>query len=245
MLSSDDGLVFPLYAPCEAQTRIRDTELKIVEETDYPFSGKIAVIVFPDKPVSFAVRLRIPGWAEGATVKVNGERAAEPIAGHFALIERRWQRGDRIQLEFPLRPRVSNWFHDSVALERGPLIFSYGIGEDWVKLRDRRMTADWQVYPTSQWNYALKVDGDSIENLISVSENPESVNGHAGPFTRHHSPIQMQVKARKVPKWLSEDGAADPLPESPVESNEPEETITMIPYAAAKLRITCFPKLKS
>jgi hypothetical protein len=46
-------------------------------------------------------------------------------------------------------PRVSRWFNDSIAIERGPLVFSYGIVEDWVKLRDRGMTADWQVFPSS------------------------------------------------------------------------------------------------
>ena len=50
---------------------------------------------------------------------------------------------------FPMHPRTSRWFNDSVSLERGPLVFSYGIGESWVKLRDRGMTADWQVYPTT------------------------------------------------------------------------------------------------
>ena len=48
-----------------------------------------------------------------------------------------------------MTPRISRWFHDSVAVERGPLVFSYGIGESWVKFRDRGMTADWQVFPTT------------------------------------------------------------------------------------------------
>jgi len=53
------------------------------------------------------------------------------------------------------------------------------------------------------------------------------------------------VKARKLNEWRSEDGVAESLPQSPVVSDEPEETIALIPYAAAKLRITAFPQRKS
>ncbi len=66
-----------------------------------------------------------------------------------------------------------------------------------------------------------------------------------GPFTRRHAPVRLTVKARKLDQWRAEDGVADPLPQSPVASDQAEETITLIPYAAAKLRITAFPQCKS
>ena len=144
-----------------------------------------------------------------------------------------------MEIDFSVSPRVSRWFHRSVAVERGPLVFSFGIGEDWVKLRDRGMTADWQVFPTTAWNYALKVDESSASKGIAVDE---TAVGDA-PFTARHAPVRLSVKARKLDAWRAEDGAANPLPQSPVASDQPEETITLIPYAAAKLRITAFPQL--
>jgi hypothetical protein len=140
-----------------------------------------------------------------------------------------------------MAPRVSRWFHDSVAIERGPLVFSYGIGESWVKLRDCGMTADWQVFPSTAWNYALEIDPTAPEKSIEVTETeigPE-------PFARSHVPVRLSVKARKLDKWRAEDGVANPIPQSPVVSDQPEETISLIPYAAAKLRITAFPQCKS
>jgi hypothetical protein len=53
------------------------------------------------------------------------------------------------------------------------------------------------------------------------------------------------LTARKLDAWRAEDGATDVLPQSPVTTHQPDQTITLIPYAAAKLRITAFPQCKS
>jgi len=121
------------------------------------------------------------------------------------------------------------------------LVFSYGIGESWVKLRDRGMTADWQVFPETAWNYALNVDIATPSESISVTQ--EEVG--AVPFARDHAPVRLSVRARKLNDWRAVDGAANPLPVSPTDGDGPEENITLIPYAAAKLRITAFPQCKS
>jgi len=239
--TANDGLVAAVYAPCEVNTVLRGTKVKVVEETDYPFRGSVRITVNPALPLGFTLQLRIPAWAAGTTITVNGREEPAPAAGSFAKIDRTWNSGDRVEINFPMQPRVSHWFHDSIAIERGPLVFSHGIGESWVKLRDRGMTADWQVFPTSAWNYALNVDEGAVEKSIAVTESPL---GEA-PFSAAHAPMRLTVKARKLDAWRAEDGAANPLPQSPVASDLPEETITLIPYAAAKLRITAFPQLKS
>ncbi len=238
---SEDGLVAAVYAPCEAHTTLRGVPVHVVEETHYPFRGTVRLMINPATPVNFPLQLRIPAWAAGASIYINGQAGPPPSPASFAHVERTWKAGDRVEIVFPMKPRVSRWFHDSIAVERGPLVFSYGIGENWVKLRDRGMTADWQVYPTSQWNYALKLDADVPDKSISITEAEVG----DGPFTKRHSPVQLSVKARKLNLWRAEDGAADPLPQSPVESDEPEEIIKLMPYAAAKLRVTAFPKCKS
>ena len=240
MLSQDDGVVATAYAPCEMSTIVRDTPVRLIEETSYPFRGVVHMVVSPASPVAFPLLLRIPAWAAGASIKVNTEVQPVPSPGTFARIERKWKAGDRVVIEFPLEPRVSHWFHDSVAVERGPLVFSYGIGEDWLKLRDRGMTADWQVYPTTQWNYALALDAASQAHDITAIEAEVGDR----PFTAKGAPVILHVKGRKLPAWRAEDGVAAPIPLGPVASDQPEEMITLIPYAAAKLRITAFPRLK-
>lgn len=239
--TAEDGLVVPLYAPCEVNTFLRNTPVHIVEEADYPFRSTVSLRVEPASEVAFPLQLRIPAWAVGTIIKVNGHIQPTPAANSFANICRTWRAGDVVQIEFPMKPRISSGFNKSISVERGPLIFSYGIGEDWLKLRDRGLTADWQVYPTTQWNYALKVDSANLSDLVSVVETPLT----ASPFGSKHTPVRLKVKARKVEKWLATDGVADPVPQSPTADDQPEEGITLIPYAAAKLRITAFPQCKT
>jgi DUF1680 family protein len=240
MLSEDDGLVAAAYAPCEVRTIVRGTQLHVVEQTDYPFRGTVHLTINPAKSLAFPLRLRIPEWAARSSIKVNGRPHPTPSPGTFVALDRTWTAGDRVEIEFPMELRVSRWFHDSIAVERGPLVFSYGIGEDWVKLRSRGMTADWQVYPTTQWNYALALDSASQSQGITAVESEVGDR----PFSARTAPVKLQVKARKLPSWHAEEGVADPVPPSPVTSDEPEETLTLIPYAAAKLRITAFPVLQ-
>ena len=239
--TAQDGLVAAVYAPCEVRTLLRDTPVHIVEETGYPFNGTVRLSINPSSPLQFPIQFRIPAWAAGTTIRVNGEQVSPSAPGTFARIERTWKSGDRVEILFPIISRTSRWFHNSIAIERGPLVFSYAIGEDWVKLRDRDMTADWQVFPTTQWNYALNVDESNLAKRITVVESPLK----DAPFTARQTPVRLKVKARKLDTWRAVDGVAEPLPQSPVTSYQPEESIDLIPYATAKLRITAFPQCKT
>ena len=118
-------------------------------------------------------------------------------------------------------------------------MFSLTPGEDWMKLRDRGPTADWQVFPKSSWNYALGVD-EQTAALLNVVEAPVP----ARPFAAEGAAVRLQVSGRRLNQWRSEDGVAGPVPAGPQASNEPEEILTLIPYAAAKLRVTAFPQLQ-
>jgi hypothetical protein len=194
----------------------------------------------PAAPLTAPLLLRIPGWADGAIIQVNGQPEPKPAPNTFARVKRVWNVGDVVTITFPLEPRASRWFNQSIAIERGPLVFSYPIGESWVKLADRGMTADWQVFPKSGWNYAIATEGEGTAEAVAVREAPLRDR----PFTAKPASVSLTVKARKFPAWRSEDGAANALPLSPVSSDKPEETIPLVPYGAAKLRITAFPQLK-
>ena len=111
---------------------------------------------------------RIPGRANGTTIAVNQQPLSKPVQAGFARVERVWKKGDVVELVFRMKPRiVRGGYANSLSLERGPLLFSYPVGESWVKLRTRGMTADWQVLPTGEWNYALLVDEENPKTILA------------------------------------------------------------------------------
>lgn len=240
MRSPDGGLVASLYAPCEVETTVGDHKVSLRVETEYPFKQDVRIVLSTETAIGFPLRLRIPAWAHAATVRINGQPApidAKPET--FALIDRLWAPDDVVDLHLPMVPSVSRWYNNSLALMRGPLVFSLDPGESWVKLRDRRLTADWQVYPQKFWNYALLVDERSAEQV-------EVVEGTVGlkPFAAASAPVKLRLKARRIDAWRSQDGVAAPVPKGLQTSPLPEETLEFIPYGAAKLRITAFPQLQ-
>ena len=238
MSTPDKGLAAVAYAPSEVRTQVGNgTQVSVVEDTEYPFRDTIKLTVNPAADVAFPLQLRIPSWAAGASVKVNGQAAETPKAGTFYRIERQWRTGDVVDIVFPMHVRVPHWYHNSISLERGPLIYSLKIGEKWKKLAQKGMTADWEVDPTTPWNYGLIIDPKDPDRSVTVEENP--VGDY--PFSPDGAPVILKVKGRAVPEWTVAKGSAGPLPESPVRSTQPEQTLTLIPYGAAKLRITAFP----
>ena len=239
MADPSGGLAAVVYAPCQVRTTVGGgVPVTIDEETSYPFRGEVMLTVRPEHTVHFPMQLRIPQWADNTTIHVNGKAIDGVGAGSFTVLNREWKQGDRVEIRFPMRPRLTRWYHNSVAVERGPVIFSLNIAEDWKRLRTRGMTADWEVEPKSAWNYGLSVNEKTAESLKVTEQTVEK-----DVFTLNGAPLRIEVKGRKAPGWQETQGVAGELPQSPVTSSEPEEILTLVPYGAAKLRITAFPEV--
>ena len=132
MATPDDGLAAVAYGPCCVTARVGDgTEVTITEDTEYPFRDEIRFTVSTPRPTRFPLHLRIPVWAVQATVQVGSE-AAEPVqGGTFHIIERVWSDGDSVVLRLPMPITLERRYHNSVAVVRGPLVFSLKMGEEF------------------------------------------------------------------------------------------------------------------
>lgn len=128
---SSGELAVHLYADSTARLAIGATAVGVTQATDYPWDGAVVLRVDPEKPVEFTLRLRVPGWCRSARIAVNGE-ALDTVAiveRGYAMIRRRWQAGDQVELSLAM-PVERLYAHPDVrfdqgrvALKRGPIVY--------------------------------------------------------------------------------------------------------------------------
>jgi DUF1680 family protein len=126
------GVYVNLFHSSELDWRLEDgTGLKIAQQTEYPWKGAVDLTINPAHTAEFSVFVRIPAWSQGTAVSVQAPApsAQEPKPGEYYEIHRRWERGDKVHIEFELKPRLERANplvrEDAgrVALERGPLVY--------------------------------------------------------------------------------------------------------------------------
>ena len=243
MATRNNGLAAVLYAPCEVVAKVGDRAfIRIVESTGYPFRESIDFDFYISKPMRFPLMLRIPGWCKDARVTVNGKRINKrPSPSSFLVLEKVWHEGDHVGLEMPMDIAVTTWVKNknSVSVHRGPLTYSLKIGERWEQFGDSERWPEWEVYPTTSWNYGLALDGRNPSSSFTVlGKNAPPPDQ---PFDLANAPIQLCARGRRILNWKMVDGLVGLLPESPVHTEEPEENIILIPMGCARLRISAFP----
>jgi uncharacterized protein len=142
-----DALFVNLFAASRASTAVGGTRVAVQQTGDYPWNGRITLVITPDAPRSFELRVRIPGWARNEPVpsalyryadtagaaydlRVNGERISPALRRGYAAITRVWTPGDTVTLVLPMPVRrvvadvrVADT-RGKVALERGPLVYA-------------------------------------------------------------------------------------------------------------------------
>jgi len=128
--TSKDGVYVHLYDNSVLDWPLENgTPLKIRQKTNYPWDGEVQLTVSPAQPADFTLNVRIPGWAQDASVSVNGKTVAAVQAGQYLPIKRQWKPGDTVNLNFLMtaevvasNPRVAEDM-GRVAVQRGPVIY--------------------------------------------------------------------------------------------------------------------------
>ena len=259
MATPDNGLAAMLYAANETTAKVADgRKVTLKEETNYPFEETVRFSLQTAGKVTFPLYLRIPAWAQGATVKVNGMAVnVKAEAGKYVKLNRTWKNGDQVTLSLPMQLSMRTWQvnKNSVSINYGPLTLSLKIKERY-EVKDSRATAigdsKWQegadasawptyeIYPDSPWNYALLIDRVQPLKNLKVVRKPWPADNF--PFTLENVPIEVKAVGRRIPSWgIDKTGLCSVLPDEDAPKGAQEE-ITLVPMGAARLRISAFPQ---
>ena len=241
----DGGLAAMFYSQCNVTAPVgKDgANVTIEQATDYPFDETVRLTVKADDAIAFPIWLRVPGWCDAPTVKVND--AVVPAKRNergFLVLDQTWKPGDRIELTLPMEIRLRTWErnHKAVSVDRGPLTYSLEIKERYERCGGTDEWPAYNIYPDSSWNIGLVLDGDDAAKSFELVRR-DMPRGDS-PWTPASVPLQLRATGRVIPEWqLDQYGLAATLQDSPVLSDEPDQPITLIPMGAARLRISSFP----
>ena len=256
LATSDDGLCASLYSASEVTAKVGDgTEVTITENTTYPFENTIRLTLDTPEPVQFPLYLRVPKWCDDARLKVNGRKVnVSSEGGEYLVVEREWDSGDTVALQFPMEFRVTKWDRNyenarsepngSISVSRGPLTYSLRIAQRWEQFSGSDEWPAYEVYPATDWNYGLIVDMKNPAESFEVIEQTEDLPEQ--PWSLAGAPIQVRAKGKQIPEWQKDSlGLVGKMQPNPVKSDQPTETLTLIPMGCARLRISAFPQVGS
>jgi len=224
--TNDDGLSAVSYAPCTVRATLGGVPMRLKVSGGYPFAHNVSMEVSVKTPTEFPLYLRIPFWARQPMIYLPDGEIMQVRAGETTCVRRKWRTGDVVRLELPAAPRLTRWYHQSGAVEVGPLLMAYRPEETLTRLEN----GDLQVTTDDMWNWALL--RDEPMKLIIDDER-------TAPFGTDDPCIRVLAKASPI-DWEMDGGNAASVPMAP-KVDALSDVIELVPYGDTLLRIAQFP----
>ncbi|MBJ2173587.1 glycoside hydrolase family 127 protein [Aureibaculum sp. A20] len=128
---SENGVAVVLFGANNLDTTLLDgSVIKLSQDTEYPWKGLVKITIDECKDSAFEIKVRIPKWAVGSTLKINDKEVnVEVKPGTFATISRAWKAGDTITLDMPMEVTLIEGHNrieevrNQVAVKRGPIVY--------------------------------------------------------------------------------------------------------------------------
>jgi hypothetical protein len=207
-----DGIYVNLYTESDATLVLdRGVKMKIKQVTDYPVSGNIRVEVDPSAPVKTPLVFRIPAWCDAPSVKLNGKAVADVKPGTFLRLDREWEAGDVIALDFPMKWRWVKGIREQegrACLLRGPVAYTlnpFRSGLDWYQ--DMQIDG-WPIQKVIKKEITIPNQAEHLQAFARLEEitlDPGTISAPTADTNIHPFGQSVTVKG-----WLGEPkGAPD------------------------------------
>jgi len=233
---TENGILAGMLLPSALHTTVGDAAVSVEIESDYPFRHAAAVTVTTDRPVRFALTIRVPAWAKNVTVD------GELYTGGDIVLDREWDGTVSVAVAFTDTPHFIARPRNLRAVEYGALVYALPIETEYRKLEYEKNGVprtfpycDYELIPRSPWAFGF------ADELLTVCETDMG----DVPFSAAAPRVTVQAKLAPV-DWGYADGydtVADAEPQSRRALGE-AQTVTLIPYGAAKLRMTEMPMVE-
>jgi len=200
---ADGEIAVHLYGDADARLDIGGTEIRLKQQSRYPWDGAVGITVDVDKPTRFALSLRIPGWCRKASLSVNGEAidlAAATVDG-YARIDREWKAGDTVALNLELaverlyaHPEVRQDV-GRITLKRGPLVYCLEGIDNSVALNRIKVPGD--------ASFNANFEPDLLGGVVTLTAEAadDSADGWNGTLYRTAPPKSEPVPIKAVPYY--------------------------------------------
>jgi DUF1680 family protein len=179
VMQDSAGLVVNLFETMKATFDIGKSRVQLAQQSGYPASNIAEINIDPEKNALFELKIRIPAWSDSSIIILNGDTLQRPSAGTYAVIKRKWSRGDKVKLVLDMHGRMirSNDQHH-FAIMYGPLV----------------LAADERVSPGVKYNYCEPV-ADKKGRIACIQLKPinNSIYFQAG------IPVIIAGKQTRIP----------------------------------------------
>ncbi|RLE82627.1 MAG: glycoside hydrolase family 127 protein, partial [Thermoprotei archaeon] len=196
--TSDNAIWVHLYVASVARIELKGNEVRITQETEYPWDGRIDVTVEPSKDDEFSLYLRIPGWCRAATVNVNGRKVRKSVKPSTYLeISRVWGTGDRVEIELDMpvtllksHPYVLNNNY-RVAIKRGPVVYC-------LEQADNPEYDVWNIAIVPETKFTATYEPELLGGVVVIEGNGIGLDISAWNNKLYAEMDEVQVKAIPV-----------------------------------------------
>ena len=144
---SEDAIFVNLFVGSNTSIPLKSGIISVKMETNYPWDGKVKLMIDPVKKGKFSLYIRIPRWSEdvavpgnlykftnpaddfSTTFKLNGKPASFTIDNGYAILDYEWKKGDVLEFDFPMETEIViareelKQDKDRIALQRGPVVY--------------------------------------------------------------------------------------------------------------------------